>query len=99
MSGIADILARTLSVVLYPLFVPTYGIVLFCLAHAVHVSPLNGIWVLVAILGTFVLTCVLPITAIWIMMKRGEVKNLNIDDAGERTMPYIYSALGFMFWS
>jgi len=33
------------------------------------------------------------------MMKHGDVKDLYIDDPHERTMPYIYSALGFGFWS
>ena len=33
------------------------------------------------------------------MMKRGQVKDLYIDDPKERTMPYVYSALGFGFWS
>ncbi len=99
MTKILDIIAKTLSVVLYPLFVPTYGIALFCYAYSLHVAPLAGVWVAVAVIGTFILTCLLPITAIWIMMKKGEVKDLNIDNPRERTIPYLYSALGFGFWS
>ena len=88
-----------MSVVFYPLFVPTYGIALFCWAHTQHVAPLNGIWTAVAIGGTFLLTCILPITSIYIMMRRGEVKDLELDNPRERTMPYLYSAISFMFWS
>lgn len=99
MSRFLDIIAQILSVVLYPLFVPTYGIALFCYAHTLHIAPLHWAWTLVAILGTFVLTCVIPITAIGIMMKKGEVTNFHIDNPRERTMPYIYAALGFAFWS
>ena len=99
MKNLLNYLSKTLSVVLYPLFVPTYGIALFCYAYSLHVAPLAGVWVAVAVIGTFILTCLLPITAIWIMMKKGEVKNLNIDDPRERTIPYLYSALGFGFWS
>ena len=99
MTKTLDIIAKTLSVVLYPLFVPTYGIALFCYAYSLHVAPLAGVWVAVAVIGTFILTCLLPITAIWIMMKKGEVKDLNIDNPRERTIPYLYSALGFGFWS
>ena len=99
MTKILDIIAKTLSVVLYPLFVPTYGIALFCYAYSLHVAPLAEVWVAVAVIGTFILTCLLPITAIWIMMKKGEVKDLNIDNPRERTIPYLYSALGFGFWS
>ena len=76
MNRFLDIVAKALSIILYPLFVPTYGMGLFCYAHGIHVAPLNGIWIAVAILGTFVFTCALPITAIWVMMKRGIVKDL-----------------------
>jgi hypothetical protein len=99
MTQLLNRLAKTLSVVLYPLFVPTYGIALFCYAYSLHVAPLAGVWVAVAVIGTFILTCLLPITAIWIMMKKGDVKDLNIDNPRERTIPYLYSALGFGFWS
>lgn len=99
MSRILDIIAKFLSVVLYPLFVPTYGIVLFCYAHSLHVAPIHWAWVLVAILGTFILTCLIPISAIWIMLKRGEVKDMQIENPKERTVPYLYTALGFAFWA
>ena len=99
MRSILEPIAKTLSVFFYPLFVPTYGIALFCAAHSLHVAPLSWVWMIVAIVGTFLLTCVLPITAIWIMMKRGQVKDLYIDNAAERTMPYMYSVLGFGFWA
>lgn len=98
MSRLLDIAAKMLSVACYPLFVPTYGVALFCLAHSIHIAPLYTVWVMIAILGTLILTCILPVTAIWIMMRRGEVKDLNLDDPHERTMPYIYSVLGFSFW-
>jgi len=99
MNRALDIIAKILSVVLYPLFIPTYGIVLFCVAQAAHVASLPWIWVLIAIVGTLVLTCILPVTTIWIMMRRGVVKDLYIDDPRQRTMPYLYSCLGFGFWA
>ena len=100
MNRFLDITAKILSVVLYPLFIPTYGIVLFCVMQSLHTgTPLPLLWTLVAVIGTFVLTCVLPITSIWILMRRGAVKDLQIYDGQERTMPYVYSALGFLFWA
>lgn len=83
---------------LYPLFVPTYGVALFCYAYSVHVLPLAWVWVLIAILGTFIMTCALPLTAILVMMKHGSVTDLQIENASERTMPFIYTILGFIFW-
>ena len=99
MDKIVDIIAKVLSVILYPLFVPTYGVALFCYAYSTHVIPLHWIWILIAILGTFIMTCVLPITAIWILMKQGKVADLQIENARERTMPFIYTILGFGFWN
>jgi len=99
MNRILHILAKTMSVVFYPLFVPTYGIALFCYAYATQVQPMNVVWIAVTIGGTFVLTCLLPITAIGILIKKGEVKDLYINDPRERTVPYLYAAMGFVFWS
>ena len=98
MKEVLDNIAKILSVVLYPLFVPTYGMGIFCWAYSLHVEPLNIAWVLVAIIGTFIITCLCPITSIWIMMKRGLVKDMQIENAQERFMPYLYSFISFCFW-
>lgn len=94
MKIIANILAQILSLVFYPLFIPTYGIALFC--YALH-SPL--IWALIAIIGTLLLTCILPLSAIGIMIRHGKVQDIQIANAAERTMPYVYTSIGFAFWS
>lgn len=94
MRVVANILAHILSLVFYPLFVPTYGIALFCYAFQ---CPM--VWSAVAIIGTVLLTCVLPMTAIGIMIHKGKVKDIQISNAAERTLPYLYSTIGFMFWS
>ena len=98
MDKISDIAAKVLSVILYPLFVPTYGMALFCYAYSLRVVALPWIWTLIAIVGTFLFTCLLPITAIWIMMRRGLVTDMQIADARQRTMPLIYTLFGFGCW-
>ena len=92
-------MAQILSIGLYPLFVPTYGISLFCYAYASQVPVMPAAWVIVAIAGTFLLTCVLPATAIWLLIRQGRVSSMQIYNAGERTMPYLYATIGFGFWS
>lgn len=94
MKTIANILAHILSLVFYPLFIPTYGIALFC--YAFH-SPV--LWAFIAIFGTVSLTCILPMTAIAILIKQGKVQDIQIACATERTMPYLYSTIGFGFWA
>ena len=94
MRALANILAQVLSLVFYPLFIPTYGIALFCYAFR---SPI--IWAIIAVCGTLLLTCVLPMTAIGIMIRHGKVQDIQITNAGERTMPYVYTTVGFAFWT
>ena len=98
MNRTLNIIAKLLSILFYPLFIPTYGIVLFCYAYA-QVARVPLVWSLIAIIGTCILSCILPITAIWILIRRGLVTDLQIADAGERTMPYLYTAFGFGFWA
>ena len=94
MKIIADILAKILSLVFYPLFIPTYGIALFC--YVFH-SPM--LWAVMAIVGTMIFTCILPLTSIGIMIHHGKVQDIQIADASQRTWPYLYSTIGFAFWT
>lgn len=93
-----DIFAKAVSIVFYPLFMPTIGMVLLCYAYH-QVMELNSAWVTINIVCTFVLTCLLPITAIMILIRKGEVTSIHIDDPKQRTMPYVYASVGFGFWS
>ena len=99
MRRLLDIVAQSLSIGLYPLFVPTYGIALFCYAYASRVVSMPALWVIVAIVGTFLLTCLLPATAIWLLIRQGRVSSMQIYNAQERKMPYLYATIGFGFWS
>lgn len=94
-----DIIARIISIVCYPLFIPTYGMALFCYAYSVQVHALPMVWTIVATTGTLVLTCILPLSAIGILMLKGKVKDIQIENARERTAPYLYATAGFGFWS
>ena len=100
MSKAIDILSKALSILLYPLFIPTYGMVLFCCAlpHPAMLAPMAWVWTAIAVGGTFLLTVVLPLTAIFILRHRGKVTDLQIEKAKERTLPYLYAVTGFGFW-
>lgn len=99
MKSILNIIAKALSVALYPLFIPTYGMVFFCYAYSTPEHRLPLVWILVAIIGTLLLTCVLPASAIWSLIRKGKVSDMQIFNARERTYPYVYTALGFGFWA
>ena len=73
MKPLADIIARAMSVLLYPLLIPFYGVALFCYVFSVSMEFVSLGWSLVAVIGTLLLTCILPVTAIGIMIRSGKV--------------------------
>lgn len=98
MRKLLDIVAKGLSILLYPLFVPTYGMLLFCATYSVYFYVLPSAYWWVSIVGTLLLTCIIPITAILLLIRRGSVSDLYMEQAAERTTPYIYAVFCFAFW-
>lgn len=90
-TDIFSILAKALSVVFYPLFTSTYVMLLFCQTFSRTILPLPINYQLLAIGGTFVFTCLLPLGILGVLIKQGRVKNLDVTDRKERTIPYFYA--------
>lgn len=90
-TDIRDILAYIWSIVCYPLFVTTYIMVIFCALFSHYMLPLPASYWLMVIGGTAFFTGVLPLTILSVMIKLGRVKNLDVTDRRERTVPYIYT--------
>lgn len=100
MNKALDIISKALSILFYPLFIPTYGMVLFCCAlpQPAIPAPMAWVWTAIAVGGTFLLTVFLPFTSILVLRRKGKVTDLNIENAEERTLPYLYAVMGFGFW-
>ncbi len=97
MKKIADILARGISAILYPLWIPTYGMLLFC--TAVHMSfPLPLRYWLVTVGCTLLLTGLMPLFLILYQIRKGYITDVYIERREERTLAYTEAALGFGFW-
>lgn len=98
MQKILDCISKALSIALYPLLLPTYGIGLYmAMMHGrLHALPTLYIWV--SIVGTLVLTALIPIGLMLMLWKRGSISSLHIENAAERTTPYIYTLICFGFW-
>ena len=75
---------------------PTFGMLL--LVNMDIFCQLPMLWKWVAVIGTFVFTGILPAVPILLMMRRGEVNDLFISERKERTMPYMFSLLSYVFW-
>lgn len=95
---IRDILAYGWSVLMYPLFVPTYLMLLFCGIFTVKVAPIGIPYCALAVGGTFFFTCLVPLITLLVMIRIGHVKDLDVSDRSERFTPYIYTIASMVFW-
>lgn len=90
--------AYIISHVLQPLFIPLYGMILFFYASPFAVLPVSVVYKWVAIGGTFFFTAVIPGLSILYMIRLGQVSNLFISQRSQRTMPYLYTLVAYLFW-
>jgi membrane-associated phospholipid phosphatase len=85
------------SIVFQPLLMPTYGMAMLINLDVFDVIPF--VWRMLAIVGTFVFTGLMPAAPILLMMRKGEVSDLFISKREQRTMPYLFSFLAYAFWT
>ena len=88
---------KAVSIIFQPLLMPTYGMILLTNMDIFSVLPL--MWRLITIIGTFLFTGILPMVPILIMIKKGEIHDMFISNKEERTMPYLFSFLAYVFWA
>jgi len=94
-----DILAKIISALLYPLWMPTYGMILLYLTYGrLHITMHAAYW-WITIGGTFVITALIPLSLILIAIRRGTVSDIYITKNEERTTPYIYTSTCYAFWT
>lgn len=80
------------------MFIPTYGMLIYFLALRPYINyPTPLIWI--GIVGTLIFTCLLPLSVILVMIRRGNLTDIYIRNAKQRTMPYIYSIVCYGFWA
>lgn len=85
------------SFVFQPLLMPTYGILLLTNMDVFQSLPLN--WRIIAVVGTLLFTGILPAAPILLMMRKGDVHDIFISRREERTLPYLFSFLAYIFWT
>ena len=87
--------AQVISVVYYPLFVPTYAfaILLTMPAYFSALMPAGAKWMVIGLV--FLTTCLLPTLFIFAMIKTGMVTTTFLSKREDRTMPYIVSIIFF----
>ncbi|MCU0371215.1 MAG: hypothetical protein MUC31_07360 [Bacteroidales bacterium] len=88
-------IAQVLSVVFYPLFVPTYAfaILLTMPAYFSALMPAPAKWMVIGLI--FTATCILPTLFFIVMIKSGIVSTTYLSKREDRTLPYIVSIIFF----
>ncbi len=88
---------KVISFVFQPLLMPTFGIAMLLFTNLVLFY--TDIWKWFALGGTFLFTAILPATPILMMMRKGQIKDLYISKREQRTFPYLFSLLAYIFWT
>ncbi len=85
--------SQIISTLLSPLLVPVYGVALAFWCSMLAVAPL-GVRLRLTVVA-FIITCLMPVLVIFLLHKLGIVKDRQLNDRTERTLPYIAVALSY----
>ena len=81
------------------MWMPLYGVILFCLAARKLLPILPASYMGMCIAGTAVLTLIIPIILLLFLWRKGYIDSLHINNAKQRTTPYIYTLICYGFWA
>ena len=99
MHKVLNILAKTICVLLHPMLMPCYGMALFFLSNQPTIALLPKVYCMVSMVGTLVLTLVIPFVLMLFLWRKGYIDSLHIEQAQQRTTPYIYTLICYGFWT
>ncbi len=99
MSNLLNILSKIYCILLHPILIPSYGVAGFCCAIKNILPELPRQYILLCIIGTIVLTLIIPAILLLFMWRKGYIDSLHISKANQRTAPYIYTLICYSFWA
>lgn len=99
MHRLLHILAQACSVLLHPLLMPTYGMALFFGALQQIRPDLSAAYSIIGMVGTILFTLLIPAGCIIFLWKTKRIDSLHIDNPKQRTSPYIYTIMAYVFWA
>jgi len=76
---------------------PTIGMAMLINIDLFEAIPVT--WRIIAVVGTFIFTGLMPAVPILLLLKKGDVSDLFISKREQRTMPYLFSFLSYAFWT
>lgn len=99
MKRFLHILAYGYSILLYPLFVPTYIMAFYCYVFDHTVMPLLPGYYAIAIGGTTLFTCLIPLMLLISLKLRGKITDLDVSNRKDRFLPYLYAITSYCCWA
>ncbi len=87
---------KIISYIFQPLLIPTFSVVMLMQLSIYDV--VGNYYKIFAIFGTFLFTAFLPALPILIMYHKGQIKDLFISEKKDRTIPYLFAFLSYLFW-
>ena len=99
MHRLLHILAQACSVLLHPLLMPTYGMALYFGAVQRLRPEFSVPYSIVSVVGTSMFTLLIPAGCIIFLWKTKRIDSLHIDNPKQRTSPYIYTIMAYVFWA
>lgn len=88
-----NMLAKFLSYLLHPLFMPMYGLILLFQFNTYLEYSISLIGKIGLFLILFFNTVIAPLAISWILLKRGSVQSLDMETKEERVVPYLATIL------
>lgn len=88
---------QLISIVFQPLLMPTFGVLILMFSNLSFYYPQQWKWF--ALGGTFVFTTLIPLVPMLIMFGRGRIQDLFISKREDRTLPYIFTLISYIFWN
>lgn len=87
-------IARLISVLFFPFFMPIYGILIFFTFDLFRFYPLE----MIRLAFTFVVifAALLPMLTIFVLSKLNVIDNMKLNNASDRILPYSCTILSFM---
>lgn len=80
------------------MWMPTYGMALWCVAYSHDILPLPHPFCLWAIGGTAVITLLIPLLMIAVLRMMEMVRSLLLHNREERRLPYFFTAMCYGLW-
>ena len=81
------------------MLMPLYGMLLFFTSTQTLLPLLPTAYIVIGIVGTMVLTLLIPVILLLYMWRKGYIDSLHMHDSKQRTTPYIYTLICYCFWA